>query len=92
MQQLMRSRSLSDEDIVRLLRDVEDGMRTSAICRKYNISETTFHRIKCEYKSMRNMKLAYAKQRDRHHKLLEKKLETQGLEIKALKAALRKKF
>jgi hypothetical protein len=92
MEQLMRNRRVTDEEIAGILRDYEDGMRAHGICRKYNISEPVFYRIKQEYRSMRDMTAAYAKQRDRNFRLLQKKLKTQELEIKALKAALRKKF
>jgi putative transposase len=92
MQQLMRDRVLSDEQIVQLLRDYEDGLGAYKICKKYDISESTYYRIKKGYRSFRTMKETYAKQRDRNYNLLKKKLEVQELEIKALKAALKKKF
>lgn len=90
MEQLMRSRILSEEQIAQLLKDYENDLGIYKICRKYDISGTTFYRLKKENKGF--LSKADARRRDKNYNLLKKKLELQEQEIRALKAALRKKF
>lgn len=92
MEILTRVMFMKDEDIVRMLKEYDKGIRVPEICRKFDICESTFYRIKKKFEGMGLESVTYAKARDRNWNLLQKKLKTQELEIKALKAVLRKKF
>lgn len=92
MEILTRAHFMRDEDIVRMLKDYDNGMKANAICRKYGISEATFYRVKRKFEGMGKESIKYARDRDRNWGLLQKKLKTQEQEIKILKAVLRKKF
>jgi putative transposase len=38
----------SEEQIVRILQEAEGGMSTKDVCRKHNVSEQSFYRLKGE--------------------------------------------
>ena len=54
----MKGKTHSTEEIVRILRQADDGETAQAICRKHNISEQTFYLWKKKYG---DMELASAK-------------------------------
>ncbi len=45
----MKGKRLSDEQIIRILREVEAGISISDVCRKHNYSQQPFHRWKAKF-------------------------------------------
>lgn len=48
----MKKKQHSQDEIFRILKESEAGIRTPEICRKYNISQNTFYRWKSKYGGM----------------------------------------
>jgi putative transposase len=45
----MRKSRFSEEQIIRVLGQVESGQRVKEVCREHGISEATYHRWKAKY-------------------------------------------
>jgi putative transposase len=47
--QMIRRKRHTEEQIIAILKEHEAGMKTADLCRKYGISEGTFHNWKAKY-------------------------------------------
>ena len=45
----MRRSRFSEEQIIGILREQEQGLKTSEVCRRHGISETTFYKWKAKF-------------------------------------------
>ncbi len=48
----MKGKRLSEEQIVGVLKEAEDEVRTTDLCRRHGISEQTFYRRKSKYEGL----------------------------------------
>lgn len=82
----------TDEQIVRILQEAENGMSTKDVCRKHNISEQTFYRWKSKYAGMEVSEVKRLKELERENEELKKMVAEQALDIRMLKDVNSKKW
>lgn len=82
----------TDEQIVRILQEAENGMATKDVCRKHNISEQTFYRWKSKYAGMEVSEVKRLKELERENEELKKMVAEQALDIRMLKDVNSKKW
>ncbi len=81
----------SEEQIVQILREAETSPPKAEVCRKYGISEWTYHRWKKEYQGLEVSQLRRLKQLETENIRLKKLVAEQALANEVLKEALVKK-
>ena len=47
----MKSTRYTEEQIIRILQEVESGKAVASVCRHYNVAEATLHRWRSKYRS-----------------------------------------
>lgn len=45
----MKRKQFSEEQIIRVLKEAESGMKVMDLCRKYGISDVTFYKWRSKY-------------------------------------------
>ncbi len=88
----MRKRRYSEEQIIKVLREQESGLKVSELCRKYGISEQTFYRWRSKYGGMSVSEARRLKVLEEENRRLKQIVGEQALDIRALKAVLEKKY
>jgi putative transposase len=88
----MRKGRYTEEQIIKVLREQESGSKVSELCRKYGISEQTFYRWKSKYGGMSVSEARRLKALEEENRRLKQIVGEQALDIRALKAALEKKY
>ena len=88
----MRRSLYTEEQIIKVLREQESGVRVLELCRKYGISEQTFYRWKSKYGGMNVSEVRRLKALEEENRRLKQIVDEQALDIRALKAALEKKY
>ncbi len=78
----------SEEQIVQILREAETSPTKAEVCRKYGISEWTYHRWKKEYQGLEVSQLRRLKQLETENIRLKKLVAEQALANEVLKEAL----
>ncbi|HWP93654.1 MAG TPA: IS3 family transposase [Thermodesulfobacteriota bacterium] len=87
----MRKRRYTEEQIIKVLREEESGLKVPELCRKYGISEQTFYRWRSKYGGMNVPEAERLKFLEEENQRLKQIIGEQALDIRALKAALGKK-
>lgn len=88
----MRKSRYTEEQIINVLREQEAGVKVSELCRKYGISEQTFYRWRSKYGGMSVSEARRLKALEEENQRLKQIVGEQALNIRALKAALEKKY
>lgn len=88
----MRREKLNSDQVRALLERYEKGERVRDLIIEFNLSESTFLRLKKKYSGLSESKIELKRKTDQKIKSLERKIAQQEHEMKALRAALRKKF
>ncbi|UCF81133.1 MAG: transposase [Acidobacteriota bacterium] len=88
----MRGKRYSTEQIVRILREADSGMKTSAVCRKHNISEQTFYRWRKKYGDLGVPEAKKLRELEKQNAKLKKLLAEAMLDIELLKEVNSKNF
>ena len=88
----MRKRLYTEEQIIKVLREQETGSKVPELCRKYGISEQTFYRWRSKYGGMSVSEAKRLKALEEENQRLKQIVGEQALDIRALKAALEKKY
>ena len=91
MEELVKKR-FTEEQIVRILKEAEDGMATRDVCRKHNVSEQSFYRWKSKYGGMEVSEVKRLKSLEKENDELKKIVAEQALDIRMLKDVNSKKF
>lgn len=82
----------TEQQIVRILKEAEDGMAAIDVCRKHNISEQTFYRWKSKYGGMEVSEVKRLKALEKENEELKKIVAEQALDIRMLKDVNSKKW
>jgi putative transposase len=82
----------SEEQIIRVLKEQEGGVKTSDICRRHGISEATFYNWKSKYGGMDVSEAQRLRSLEDENRRLKKLLAEAELDKLMLKDALAKKW
>jgi putative transposase len=87
----MKKSRFSEEQIVRILRQQEAGIKVGEVIREHGISEQTFYNWKAKYGGMGASEVRRLKALEAENQQLKKLVAEQALSIQALKEVLGKK-
>lgn len=82
----------SEEQILRILREVENGTSVAEVCRKYEVSDATLYRWRSKYDGMDMTQLQRLRELEAENARLKKIVAQQLLDNDALKDLLGKKW
>ena len=88
----MKKTRFREEQIVKILKLQENGLKVTEICRQHGISEQTFYRWKSKYGGMSVSEVKRLKELEAENRRLKQLIGEKELDILALKAALEKKY
>ncbi len=88
----MKRSRFTEEQIVKILKLQENGLKVTEICRQNGISEQTFYRWKSKYGGMSVSEIKRLKELEAENRRLKQLIGEKELDILALKAALEKKY
>ncbi len=86
----MKKTRRATEQIIRILREADTGLRTEGICRRRNINSQSFYRWKSKYGGMDLKEVQRLRDLEKENTELKKLLADQLLKTKALEIALGK--
>lgn len=89
---MAKPKRYSPEQITRILKQQEAGMKVAKICRRAGICEQTFYRWKSKYGGMGISEVHRLKALEDENRRLELLVGEQALDIQALKVALDQKY
>ena len=82
----------SEEQIIRILKEVESGTAVAEICRKYGIAEQTIYRWRSKYAGLETSELQRLRELETENNRLKKIVAQQALDIDTLKELVSKKW
>lgn len=82
----------SEEQIIRILKEVESGTSVAEVCRKYGVSEQTVYRWRSKYDGLETSELQRLRELETENARLKKIVAQQVLDIDALKDLVSKKW
>lgn len=82
----------SEEQIIRILKEVEGGTSVAEVCRKYGVSEQTVYRWRSKYGGLEPSELQRLRELETENARLKKIVAQQVLDIDALKDLVSKKW
>jgi len=88
----MRKSRYSEEQIIRVLQQVESGATVRDVCREHGIAENTYYRWKSKYGGMQVNEARRLKELELENRRLKRALSEVMLEKQALKDALSRKW
>jgi putative transposase len=88
----MKGKRYTNEDKIRILREVDGGKAILEVCREHNISEVTFHRWKQQLGQVEINDARRLKELERENTELKKMLAESLLKNRVLEAVCEKKL
>ena len=88
----MKRKRYTEEQILRILREIESGKSVAETCRKYNVSESAVYRWRHKYRGMDRSELRRLKELEQENAQLKKIVAQQALDIDTLKEVLGKEW
>jgi putative transposase len=88
----MRKTRYSEEQIIRVLQEVESGAKVRDVCREHGIAENTYYRWKSKYGGMDVSDAQRLKELERENRRLKAAVADLTLREQALKEALQRKW
>lgn len=88
----MKGKRYSEEQIIRVLKEVEEGTSVPEVCRKYGVSEQSVYRWKTRYGGMDVAELRRLKQLEEENRRLKAIVAEQAMDIQLLKEINSKKW
>lgn len=82
----------SEEQIIRILGELESGTSLAEVCRKYGVAENTVYRWRSKYRGMDTSQLQRLRELEAENARLKKIVAQQLLDNDALKDLLGKKW
>jgi len=88
----MKGRRYSEEQIIRILKEVEAGKPVPEICRAYGVSEQSVYRWRSKYRGMDVAELRRLKELEEENRRLKAIVAEQAMDIRLLKEINSKKW
>ena len=88
----MRKTRYSEEQIIRVLQEVESGRTVKDVCREHGIAEGTYYRWKAKYGGLDVTEARRLKELERENRRLKAAVADLTLREQALKEALQRKW
>ncbi len=82
----------TEEQIIRILKELEGGASISELCRKYGVSEQTMYRWRSKYGGLETAELQRLRELESENMRLKRIVAQQALDIDGLKELLTKKW
>lgn len=88
----MRKKRFSEEQIIRILQQVEAGEKVKDVCREHGFSEGTYYRWKAKYGGMSISEAHRLKELEKENRRLKNAVADLTLDNQALKEVLSRKW
>ena len=88
----MKQGKYSEEQIVKILKEADAGIKIPDLCRKYGFSDATYYNWKAKYGGMEASDLKRLKEIEEENRRLKQMYADLSLEHKALKDIVEKKL
>ena len=88
----MKSSRYKEEQIIRILKEAESGVKVLELCRKYGMSDATFYNWKAKYGGMNVSDIRRLKVLEEENRRLKKLVAEQALDMEVLKEVSSKNF
>jgi putative transposase len=88
----MKRKRYTEEQIIRILGEIDTGKTVAETCREYNVSESAVYRWRQKYRGMDRSDLRRLKELEQENARLKKIVAQQVLDIDALKDVLGKEW
>lgn len=87
-----RGTRYKEEQIIRILKEVEGGASVAEVCRQYGVSEQTVYRWRSKYDGLETSELHRLRELEAENSRLKKIVAQQALDMDAMKDLLAKKW
>ena len=88
----MKGKRFTEEQIIRVLKEAESGLKVSDLCRQRGISEATYYRWKSKYGGLEVSEAKRLRALEEENRRLKQLVADKELDILGLRAALSKKY
>ncbi len=87
-----KGKRYSEEQIIRILKEVENGKGVAEVVRQYGVAEATVYRWRSKYGGMERSELQRLRELEEENRRLKRIVAQQALDIDALKDVVSKKW
>lgn len=88
----MKGKRYSEEQVIRILKEVESGKAVAEVCREHGVAEATVYRWRSRYSGMDVPELRRLKELEDENRRLKALVADQALDIQLLKEINSKKW